>query len=77
MGKLQNPPEEGKVEMGLVFKLSFEGPLLLAQVVAGASLHVNEDSRQADPLEIGPMFSIKRLTAGAHKVTDTRPLEPV
>ena len=77
MGKLQNPLEEGKVEMGLIFKLAFEGLLLLAQVVAGASLHIDEDSRQADPFEVRPVFSIKRFAAGADKSADPRTLELV
>jgi hypothetical protein len=45
MGELQNPLEERKVEVGLIFKLTLEGLFLLAKVITGAPLHVNENSR--------------------------------
>ena len=77
MGELQHPLEEGEVEMGLVFKLAREGLLLLAKVIAGASLHVNKDSGKTDPFKIRPVFSIKGFAAGAHKGPDPRTLEPV
>jgi hypothetical protein len=76
MGELQNPLEERKVEMGLIFKLTLEGLFLLAKVITGAPLHVDENSRQTDPFEIGPVFSIEGLAAGTHETVDTRSFKP-
>jgi len=71
MGELQNPLEERKVEMGLIFKLTLEGFFLLAKVITGAPLHVNENSWQTDPFEIVPVFSIEGFAAGTHEAVDT------
>jgi hypothetical protein len=71
MGDLKDPPEEREIEMGLVFKLTFKSLFLLAEVIAGTSLDVDEDPSQSDPLKIRPVFSIKGLAARADESPDT------
>ena len=75
MGELQNPLEERKVEMGLVFKLTFKSFSLLAEVITGISLYIDEDSGETDLLEVWSMFSIERFATGAYKSTNTRSFE--
>lgn len=63
--------------MGLIFKLTFEGLFLLAQVIAGASLHIDKDSGHSHPFEVGPVLSIEGLATGADKPLDARTPELV
>jgi hypothetical protein len=71
MAVFQNPFEKRKVKMRLIFEVTFKCLFLLTQIITGASLHIDEDPREADPLKVWPMLSIKGLTTGAHKSTDT------
>ncbi len=71
MGVLKNPFEKMEVEMGLIFKLAFHRLFLLAQIITGISLHIDEDSRQSNSFEVWSMLSIKGLATGADKTTDT------
>lgn len=75
MGILQDLLKKGKGQVGLILKLTCERFFLLAQIVAGASLHIDENSREADPFEIRAVFSVERLAAGADKLPDARTLE--
>ncbi len=75
MGILQDLFEERKVQMGLIFKLALECFFLLAQIIAGASLNIDEDSRQPDSFKVRPMLSIKGLAARSNKCLGTRSLE--
>jgi hypothetical protein len=68
---LQNPSEKGKREACLISKLAVKGCFLLAKVITRTALHIHKDPRQANPLEIRPVFSVKRLAAGANKPLNT------
>jgi len=72
MRKLQDPLEQGKVKMCLVFELTLEGLLFLSQVITGVAFNSDEYSRQADSLEVGPVFRVEGFTSGPHKSPDTR-----
>jgi hypothetical protein len=67
MSVFQDLSEEGEVKVGLVLELAFKCPSLLPEVITGASLHIDQNSGKADPLEVGTVFSIKRLTTGTDK----------
>jgi hypothetical protein len=67
----KNPLEKGKVEMGLIFEFAFKSLLLLTEIVAGAAFDIDENPRKADSLKVRPVFSIKRLAAGADKSPDS------
>ena len=75
MGILKDPSEEREVEMGLIFKLTSEGLFLLAEVITGTSLHIDEDPSQSNPLKIRPVFSIKGLAARADESLNTGTLQ--
>jgi hypothetical protein len=69
MGVLQNLFEDGKVEMGLIFKLAFGCLSFLAKIITVTSLEIDKDPRQTDPLKVWPMLPIKRFTTGTDKAT--------
>ena len=68
---LDHPFEKVQIEMGLIFKPAFHSLFLLAQIIAGASLHIDQNPRQSNPFKVWPMLSIKGLATGANKSSDT------
>ena len=63
MAVFQDSLKKREVEVGLVFKSSLECLFLLAQIVAGTLINIDQNSRKADPLKVRAMFSIEAFAA--------------